>query len=280
MATLPEEQPLAWALGGEQSGGGRALAAAVREWFADPDTQRLIERLDERYYGFDPGAITRSHAAEFRRALANTLPRYEDLFRREAERADVPWTLLAAVAYQESHWDPRARSPTGVRGLLMLTRATASDLGVTNRLDANQSTRGGARYLASLYERVPDDIGEEDRWWFVLAAYNLGLGHVLDARQLARDQGLDPTLWRDVRTVLPLLEDPAFHRDLPRGYARGREAQLYVQRVRDYLDVLEKRYAGPIPVTPPASLRADGVEDPTPVAPESEAAATPPTDGE
>lgn len=239
---LPGERRLAWAVADGRSWRSASLENRLRRWFARRATRTLVTRLDERYYGFDPEGVEPAHAAAFRRAMERTLPRYRTLFETEAARVDMPWTLLAAVAYQESHWNPTARSPTGVRGMMMLTLPTARQLGVTNRLDLTQSTRGGARYLRRLRDRLPETIEGEQRWWFAAASYNLGWGHVMDARALTARLGKDPNQWSDVRDALPLLEDPAYHADLRYGYARGREGQLYVRRIRDFADMLEKRY--------------------------------------
>jgi len=240
---LPGERRLAWAVGEGRSWRSASLENVLRRWFERRATRTLVAQLDERYYGFDPQSVGAGHAAAFRRAIERTLPRYRDLFETEAARHDMPWTLLAAVAYQESHWDPDARSPTGVRGMMMLTLPTARQLGVTNRLDLQQSTRGGARYLRRLENRLPENIQGEQRWWFAAASYNLGWGHVMDARALTARLGKDPTAWSDVRDVLPLLEDPVYHEDLRYGFARGREGRTYVRRIRDFADMLEKRFA-------------------------------------
>ncbi|MFN2350041.1 MAG: transglycosylase SLT domain-containing protein, partial [Thioalkalivibrio sp.] len=165
-------------------------------------------------------------------------PRFRPLFETAAASHEVRWTLLAAQSYQESHWDPAARSPTGVRGLMMLTQPTAAELGVTNRLDPAQSINGGARYLADLRRRLPETIQEPDRTWIALAAYNVGMGHVFDARGLARDLGRNPDSWVEFREVLPLLAQPRYHRKLRYGYARGTEPVEYVRRIRNYEDIL------------------------------------------
>lgn len=264
---LPVERRLAWALGGRRTWRSASLESDLRRWFGSRVTRDLVAQLNERYFGFGPESVGVAHAAAFRRAMDVALPDYRGLFEDEASRAGIPWTLLAAVAYQESHWDPIARSPTGVRGMMMLTLPTARALGVSNRLDATQSTRGGALYLRRLRDRLPETIEGEDRWWFAAASYNLGWGHVEDARALAARLGENPNLWSDVREVLPLLEDPAYHSDLRYGTARGREAQLYVRRVRDFADMLEKRYDDvyvPIPVLKPVhdvALASAAVEE-------------------
>jgi membrane-bound lytic murein transglycosylase F len=264
--TLPVERRLSWAVGEGRSWRSAALESDLRSWFGRRATRDLVVQLGERYYGFSPESVEPAHAAAFRRAMETELPRYRDLFEAEAERAEIPWTLLAAVAYQESHWNPEARSPTGVRGMMMLTLPTARALGVANRLDTLESTRGGARYLKRLRDRMPETITGEDRWWFAAASYNLGWGHVMDARALTARLGKNPNQWSEVREVLPLIEDPAFHEDLRYGYARGREAQTYVRRVRDFADMLEKRFDGVAPVEPdPTQLAAnvDGEADAT-----------------
>src|SRR5690606_23333055 len=134
------------------------------------------------------------------------LPRFEGMFKTVAAETGLDWHLLAAIAYQESHWNPRAVSPTGVKGLMMLTRAAAGEVAVADRTDPEQSLWGGARYFLKLKARIPARIPEPDRTWFALAAYNVGLGHLEDARILTQRAGRDPDLWREVREYLPLLQ--------------------------------------------------------------------------
>src|SRR5690606_29430584 len=97
-------------------------------------------------------------ARTFHDNVANRLPRYRELIENVANEYDLDWRLLAAISYQESLWNPRARSPTGVRGMMMLTLPTAKDLGIKNRLDAEQSLRGGARYFKQIHRRLPERL--------------------------------------------------------------------------------------------------------------------------
>ncbi|MEH6635710.1 MAG: transglycosylase SLT domain-containing protein, partial [Halioglobus sp.] len=145
----------------------------------------------------------------------------------------------AAIAYQESHWNPQAESPTGVRGMMMLTLPTAKEMAVSDRLDAGQSLRGGARYLKNIRRRLPDDITEPDRTWLALAAYNIGLGHLEDARVITDRQGGDPDLWLEVMERLPLLQKSKYFQNVRYGYARGLEAATYVQNIRHYYSILQ-----------------------------------------
>ena len=142
------------------------------------------------------------------------------------------------MGYQESHWRANAVSPTGVRGLMMLTHATAKQLGVRDRTNPKQSILGGARYLQSLIRRLPERISGEDRLWLAIASYNVGMGHVEDARVLTERQGSNPNLWHQVKRRLPLLRQKRYYRTLKYGYARGNEPVTYVDNIRYYYDML------------------------------------------
>ena len=139
---------------------------------------------------------------------------------------------------QESQWDPSAQSETGVRGIMQITEDTARRLGITDLLDPAQNVLGAARYLHDLKDKLPERIHEPDRTWLALAAYNIGLGHLEDARILAQKQKLNPDLWSDVKKVLPLLANPEYYEEAKLGYARGGMPVAFVDRVRGYYDVL------------------------------------------
>jgi soluble lytic murein transglycosylase-like protein len=221
----------------------REAMEEVHSWFRQDMDADERDRLLESYYGFyqryDPVDLQ-----TFRRRVHSRLPRYRELIHQAAEANGLHWMLLAAVAYQESHWNPRARSPTGVRGMMMLTRVTAAELGVDNRLDPGQAIPAGARYLAGLRKRLPASVREPDRTWMALAAYNIGYGHLMDARQLCAELHQDPDSWDDLKEILPLLANKAYYRHLRYGYARGWEPVRYVRRVRDYLDELAELTGG------------------------------------
>lgn len=230
---LSEGRELAWAL----PRGSEELLAAARAWLERMRRDNTLAALRDQYFG---------HVAEgdfvnmrvFRRRIEERLPRYRDLFQRAAQRHGLDWRLLAAQAYQESHWDPDARSHTGVRGMMMLTRITAGEMGIGDRTRVAASVRGGARYLARLRDKLPPAIPEPDRTWIALAAYNVGLGHIWDARRLARHFGRDPDRWAVLKDLLPLLSQKRYYRTLPYGYARGTEPVQYVRRIRQYMDIL------------------------------------------
>lgn len=176
----------------------------------------------------------------FLRHIETRLPFYREEFQQAEKKTGIPWTLLAAMAYQESKWNHKAISPTGVRGIMMLTRSTASDLGISNRLDPSKSIAGGARYLSYLQKRVPDEIRMPDRMFIALAAYNVGMGHIDDARMLAERLGKNSNQWDHLKTVLPLLAHKEYYENLPHRYARGWEPVQYVKRIRAYRNILNQ----------------------------------------
>ena len=230
--TVRNDVPLAWAF--PQNNDDSLYATAI-EFIGRQHNEGEILKLVDRYWG---------HVKQFNyvdtqlfiEAVETTLPEYIELFQQYAGEQD--WRLLAAISYQESLWDPWARSPTGVRGMMMLTLPTAQAMGVRSRIDPEQSIRGGARYLERLHQRLPARISEPDRTWFALAAYNVGLGHLNDAREITRRQGGDPDYWIDVRQRLPLLRQKQYYQDTRFGFARGDEPVTYVGNIRRYYDTL------------------------------------------
>ncbi len=229
------EQDMVWYLA--PGADNARLQAYIEQFFGRLRQDGTLDRLREQYFGHTEG-FSRMSSHTFTNNMRTTLPPYKKLIQQVAEEYQLDWQLLAAIAYQESHWDPRATSPTGVRGLMMLTTATAKEIGVSNRLDPLQSLRGGSRYLKILRRRLPKSIREPDRTWFALAAYNIGLGHLEDARVLTQRQGGDPDLWQDVMARLPLLQKSSHYKKTRYGYARGAEAANYVQNIRHYHNIL------------------------------------------
>lgn len=197
--------------------------------------QGITARLEEKY-------ITHLKSFDYVdnrtyiNAIQHTLPKYQAWF--EKYQGNVNWQLLASISYQESHWDPLATSPTGVRGMMMLTKATAEYVGVKNRLDPEQSIRGGASYLHFLLQNIPTTVREEERIWYALVAYNMGLRHLFDALQLTKQLGDNPDNWLDVKKNLPLLSQSAYYKKLKHGYAQGVQAFQYVENIRRYLHIM------------------------------------------
>ena len=231
--TLSEGAQLAWMY----TKNNPRLDSAIHQWFSEYRDSGAYARDVEKYYGhidvFDYVDIQK-----FKRRIKSRLPKYRDMFIQAAKENGISPALLAAQSYQESHWNPRAKSPTGVRGIMMLTQPVAKSLGVTSRLDAKQNIFAGAKYHAKMKNMFDDSVPEPDRTWMALAAYNVGRGHFRDAQGLAVKLGKNPKLWIDMKEVLPLLSEKQYYKDLTYGYARGNEPVQYVTRIRDYDDIL------------------------------------------
>lgn len=232
---LSESQQLAWLFAAGED--NRRLKERADAFFERLEADGNLEQLKEQHFGHSWG-VDQVDSQTFTRRVRRRLPKYEELIREVADEYQIDWRMLAAIAYQESHWNPYARSPTGVRGMMMLTSNTAREMKISNRLDAGQSLRGGSRYFKKIKRLLPADIPEPDRTWFALAAYNIGRGHLEDARVITERQGGDPDMWIDVRKRLPLLQRSKYYRSTKHGYARGAEPVTYVKNIRHYFNIL------------------------------------------
>jgi membrane-bound lytic murein transglycosylase F len=227
----------------------KPLLDRMKVFFARIEKDGTLKRLADRYFAH-AARISAIDAGTLITRINTMLPKLKSHFLEGERVSGFDWRLIAAIGYQESHWDERATSPTGVRGLMMLTGDTADRLGVKDRLDARESILGGARYLALLADALPPRIGEPDRTFLALAAYNLGIGHLEDARILAQRKGLSPDKWQDLRLALPGLAQPETYQDLKHGFARGHEAIQFVDNVRNYRDILARLERRDEPLAP------------------------------
>lgn len=225
---LTEDQPISWFI---RRSDDESLYAMMVEFFGNQKQSGALASLEEKYIGHI-GSFDYVDTRAFIRALESRLTKWQELFQKYS--AEFDWRLIAALAYQESHWRPTAKSPTGVRGMMMLTIPTARSVGVTDRLNPEQSIRGGVEYFRRMMELVPDSIPAHEKTWFALASYNMGYGHMMDARRLTKNQGGDPDAWNDVKDRLPLLQQKQYFSQTRYGYARGNEALSYVENIRRY----------------------------------------------
>ena len=233
---LGESQQLAWAF---PLSDDNSLYDRATFYLTKLQKSGELGRLIERYYGASD-RFDYTNLAVYQARIESRLPSYQPFFERAGKKYKMDWRLLAAIGYQESYWDPQAVSPTGVRGLMMLTQVTAKQLGVSNRVDPGQSIDGGSHYMRTLIDKIPSSIKEPDRTWMALAAYNVGINHLEDARIITRRRGRNPDRWKDIKESLPLLSRRAWYRKTKHGYARGIEPVRFVTRVRTYYDVLVK----------------------------------------
>lgn len=233
---LGKESELAWAL--PKNADNQQRLAQLQVFFKTITADGTLQQLEERFYSHVKhiGIISTN---TFAKSVTKKLPQYEKLIKEVAQQHNMDWRLLAAISYQESHWNPHAKSPTGVRGMMMLTRTTAKEMKITNRIDARQSLHGGAGYFKKIFKKMPKSIKEPDRTWFTLAAYNIGLAHIKDVRRLTKKLGGNPDKWADVKNHLPLLQKRRWYRQTRHGFARGQEAFTYVQNIRHFFNYLE-----------------------------------------
>lgn len=236
---------IAFSIGGKQrlrwavKKGETRLLAKINQFIKKIKKDGTFKKIYNKYYvnidNFDYVDLVKFH-----RAIDTKLPLYDHIIKKAAARYGFDWRLIAAIVYQESHFDPRATSYTGAQGIMQLTEITAAEMGIENRLDPEQSIMGGVKYLKWLYNTFKD-IKDPDRTFITLAAYNVGRGHILDAQKLAKATGLDPNSWTDLKQVLPLLSYRKYYRKTAYGYCRGTEPVKYVENIRIYYDILKRK---------------------------------------
>lgn len=232
---VSDPQALAWAF---PAGQDDSLFKAAQTYIANIKQNGALAKVTEQFFDQHVEEVTTSEAMVFAYRLQNRLPQWADTMKQVATEFDLDWQLLAAISYQESHWEAGAKSFTGVRGLMMLTKNTAKAMGVNDREDPQQSIYGGAKYFRLLLDRLPARIQGEDRLDMALAAYNQGLGHLEDARVLTERMGGDPTKWSDVSKYMPLLSKAQYYNRAKHGYMRGWEPVHFVKNVRNYHKIL------------------------------------------
>ncbi len=217
--TVLSEIKLAWALRPQDQHLLKLANYFLQQSTQDGSLQRLT-----RFYS-QGETFNTIGVKTFQRDMQARLPLYKTKFEQQAQKHSIDWRLLAAIGYQESKWDANAISPTGVSGLMMLTKDTAKEMGIQNRDNPTQSIQAGAAYYQLMTQRLPDTVREPDRTWMALASYNMGYGNIMKARKITQKMGNDPNKWLDVSRHL---------RQLP----RAGQALVYVQEVRRYYDAL------------------------------------------
>jgi membrane-bound lytic murein transglycosylase F len=236
---FPGEQSMAWAASAHDAHFLADMSAYFTRLYRNGELSTIVNR----YYG-RPEEVEFAGTQGFMLHLQSRLPLYKKWFEEAARQSSQDWRLLAAIGYQESKWNPRASSGAGAVGLMQLTSVSATAVKVANPADARQSIFGGARYFRRIYEKIPAHVPEPDRTSFALAAYNIGYGHLEDARVLAQRAGRDPDSWQEVKKFLPLLEEEYWYSQTLNGFAHGWEPVRYVDNVRNYRDMLEWAWGG------------------------------------
>jgi len=232
--TLPATRPAQWIL----RKNAPDLLKLVNEFFDEIGHSGLLTKLSEEATG-DERDFDYLESRNFSAHIAVRLGAFRHFFEEASEKSGIDWRLLAAIGYQESKWDPAAQSGDGALGVMMLTEDTATAMGIKDRKNPEQNILAGAKYFAEVKEKIPERIQEPDRTWLALASYNVGFGHLEDARVLAQSRGKNPDSWLDVRECLPLLAQERYYMKAKRGYARGWEPAQFVDRVQRFLTLLE-----------------------------------------
>ena len=233
--TFGKYERLAWVLRKKS----QRVQQSLYEWLNEFERSGKMDEVRDFYYSY-LSLFDYYDTKIFYKRLKTRFPKYKKYFQEAGKKYGIDWMLLAAQSYQESHWNPHAKSHTGVRGMMMLTLKTAKSLGIKNRLNPKQSIFGGAKYLASIEKRFPKEIQGKNRWAFTFAAYNVGMGHIHDAQTLARKLNKNPYLWSDIKETLPLLSQRKYYKQTKYGYARGSEPVFYVNSILYYYNIIAK----------------------------------------
>jgi membrane-bound lytic murein transglycosylase F len=224
-------QNLAWAVRKDSD----SLLLAIDEWLTEDNDSYTSKHLVDKYFNSSRTAfMAKNEAVSFN---GKKISKYDEILRNISRQYDFDWRLVASLVYQESQFKPEARSWSGAFGLMQMMPATAKLLGIDTTATEFEQIEAGIIYLKMLNDELPKQITEPgERIKFILAAYNLGIAHVFDARRLAEKNGKDPNLWTgNVDYYILNKSKPEYYRDsvVRHGYARGEEAYYFVQEVLD-----------------------------------------------
>lgn len=214
------------------------LQSDFSKWIQQAHQKNIVLQIKKRISG-QQLSLKEADFNNLENARNSILPEIKNLFLKYSQKFYLPWELMAAVAYQESHWNNEAISFTGVKGIMQITNETAEFLGIDDRMDMDQSIFGGFKYLRLLIERTPQFLPIHDRLALALATYNIGPGHMIDAQKLAIHLGKNPHSWHDLKNVLPLLASDEYLPFLKYGKARGYEPVHFVHSVLTYFEILK-----------------------------------------
>jgi membrane-bound lytic murein transglycosylase F len=232
---ISDTQQVGWAVHPE----AHQLKEKINSFFASIRKNGRFDEIYNKYYG-DVENFDYVDLRAFHRRIKNRLSRYSPFIKAAARKHDFDWRLIAAQAYQESHLNPWAKSRSGAKGLMQLLSSTARSLKVTDIYNPVDNINGGVQHLKNLYEHFDSIIGE-DRLMIALAAYNVGQGHLEDARNLAVKKKLDPDSWESLSKTLPLLRYRKYYKHAKYGYCRGTEPVIYVKQIMIYYDILKRQ---------------------------------------
>ncbi len=223
------------------------LAAQTSAFIEKHQKDGLIRIIYGKYFAPETRLARHARDFEFRADEDGRISPYDELFRAAGEDTGIDWRLLAALAYSESRFDPTVRSRFGAVGLMQVLPSTAKqqkDVKLPKNLERAMLDPAfniplGAKYLKWLMARFERaGVSKKQQIRFALAAYNAGVGHVLDARELAHETGRDPNLWfGNVEQAMLLKKDRKWHKKTRFGFCRADQVIAYVSRIQTRYDV-------------------------------------------
>ena len=232
---ISDLQQLGWAVHPE----ARRLKAKINSFFKLIRKDGKYDEIYNKYYG-NVTSFDYVDLSIFHRRIKTRLSRYSPFIKAAANKHGFDWRLISAQIYQESHLNPRAKSPAGAKGLMQLLSKTAQSLGVKDVYNPVENINAGVQHLKNLYDLFDGSEGT-DRMLIALAAYNIGQGHIQDARRLAIEMNLDPNSWESLAKTLPLLRFRKYYKKSKYGYCRGTEPVRYIKQIMIYYDILKRR---------------------------------------
>lgn len=226
--TTSASKQLAWRIGADKP----QLEKALKEWYRP---QMVDEVRKEEDYLLSSRSVKRRVFAPMLNAKGGVISHYDPLFQQYARQVRWDWRLMAAQCYQESTFDPQARSWAGACGLMQIMPSTADHLGLarSDMFNPQMNIAAAAKLIGELDRSFSDIRNPQERIKFILAAYNGGANHVRDAMALARKNGRDPQRWADVSLYILMLAQPEYYNDpvVKYGYMRGSETAGYVDKI-------------------------------------------------
>jgi membrane-bound lytic murein transglycosylase F len=215
------------------------LLDSINAFFNEVKKNGKFDSIYNKYYG-DTEDFDYVDLKAFHRRVKSRLSRYSPFIKAAAKKHGFDWRLIAAQIYQESHLNPWAKSQAGARGLMQILPSTGKSLGIHDLFDPVQNINAGVQHLRNLFEHFNKANGQ-DRLLISMAAYNIGQGHIQDARKLARKKGLDPNKWESLSKTLPLLQYKKYYKHAKYGFCRGTEPVRYIKQIMIYFNVLKRQ---------------------------------------
>ena len=232
---LHSKESLAWAV----KKNNRFLLEQINKFILYATEKGLLQQLYDKYFA-NADTLDSFGIKKFHQRIKTRLPKYKQTLIKESEKYYLDWRLSAALMYQESHFNPFAKSFTNVKGLMQVTKITAREMGIKNRLNPEQSIKAGIKYFDKMLKKFDSFEDDYQKTMFALASYNIGYGHVVDAMKIVKNMGKDEKQWQNLKSGLLLLSKSKYYKKTKYGYARGREAVKFAKHVVTYFDILKK----------------------------------------